>query len=151
MYGFTDLDGSRPDAWRYMVEVQDAGKPADVTGYRDADTRSRREARLGTDRTRHRRLVRASGATFARALGRRGLALVLVARDKARLEALAAELAGAGARAEVLAADLADPAECARVEERLRSGVDLFVNNAALGASGRFVTWSVEAASSRSA
>lgn len=33
-YGFTDLDGSRPDAWRYLVEVQDAGKPADVTGYR---------------------------------------------------------------------------------------------------------------------
>jgi NAD(P)-dependent dehydrogenase (short-subunit alcohol dehydrogenase family) len=34
VYGFTDLDGSQPDAWRYMVEVQDAGKPADVTGYR---------------------------------------------------------------------------------------------------------------------
>ncbi len=34
IYGFTDLDGSRPDAWRYMVEVQDAGKPADTTGYR---------------------------------------------------------------------------------------------------------------------
>jgi NAD(P)-dependent dehydrogenase (short-subunit alcohol dehydrogenase family) len=33
-YGFTDLDGSRPDCWRYMVEVQDAGKPADSTGYR---------------------------------------------------------------------------------------------------------------------
>ncbi|MFC3455980.1 SDR family oxidoreductase [Amycolatopsis speibonae] len=33
-YGFTDLDGSRPDSWRYLVEVQDAGKPADVTGYR---------------------------------------------------------------------------------------------------------------------
>ena len=33
-YGFTDLDGSRPDAWRYLVEVQDAGRPADVTGYR---------------------------------------------------------------------------------------------------------------------
>jgi NAD(P)-dependent dehydrogenase (short-subunit alcohol dehydrogenase family) len=33
-YGFTDIDGSRPDAWRYMVEVQDAGKPADVAGYR---------------------------------------------------------------------------------------------------------------------
>jgi NAD(P)-dependent dehydrogenase (short-subunit alcohol dehydrogenase family) len=33
-YGFTDLDGSRPDAWRYLVEVQDRGKPADVTGYR---------------------------------------------------------------------------------------------------------------------
>ena len=33
-YGFTDADGSRPDAWRYMVEVQDPGLPADVTGYR---------------------------------------------------------------------------------------------------------------------
>lgn len=33
-YGFTDLDGSAPDAWRYVVEVQDAGRPADVTGYR---------------------------------------------------------------------------------------------------------------------
>jgi NAD(P)-dependent dehydrogenase (short-subunit alcohol dehydrogenase family) len=33
-YGFTDVDGSRPDCWRYMVEVQDAGKPADPTGYR---------------------------------------------------------------------------------------------------------------------
>lgn len=34
LYGFTDLDGSQPDAWRYVVEVQDAGKPADATGYR---------------------------------------------------------------------------------------------------------------------
>jgi len=34
IYNFTDLDGSQPDAWRYMVEVSDAGKPADVTGYR---------------------------------------------------------------------------------------------------------------------
>jgi hypothetical protein len=34
VYGFTDLDGSRPDAWRYVVEVQDAGRPADTTGYR---------------------------------------------------------------------------------------------------------------------
>jgi hypothetical protein len=33
-YGFTDLDGSQPDAWRYLVEVQDAGRPADATGYR---------------------------------------------------------------------------------------------------------------------
>ena len=34
VYGFTDLDGSRPDAWRYIEEVQDAGKLADATGYR---------------------------------------------------------------------------------------------------------------------
>ena len=33
-YEFTDLDGSRPDAWRYIVEVQDTGRPADTTGYR---------------------------------------------------------------------------------------------------------------------
>lgn len=33
-YGFTDLDGSRPDAWRYIVEVQDAGKDANPEGYR---------------------------------------------------------------------------------------------------------------------
>ena len=33
-YGFTDIDGSRPDCWRYMVEVQDPGLPPDATGYR---------------------------------------------------------------------------------------------------------------------
>jgi NAD(P)-dependent dehydrogenase (short-subunit alcohol dehydrogenase family) len=33
-YGFTDVDGSQPDCWRYMVEVQDAGRPPDPTGYR---------------------------------------------------------------------------------------------------------------------
>ena len=34
VYGFTDLDGSQPDAWRYVPEVQDAGETADTTGYR---------------------------------------------------------------------------------------------------------------------
>lgn len=35
VYGFTDLDGSRPDCWRYMVEVVErAGAPADDAGYR---------------------------------------------------------------------------------------------------------------------
>jgi NAD(P)-dependent dehydrogenase (short-subunit alcohol dehydrogenase family) len=33
-YGFTDVDGSQPDCWRYMVEVQDAGLPPDPDGYR---------------------------------------------------------------------------------------------------------------------
>jgi hypothetical protein len=33
-YGFTDVDGSAPDCWRYLVEVQDPGRPADATGYR---------------------------------------------------------------------------------------------------------------------
>lgn len=33
-YGVDDVDGSRPDSWRYITEVVDAGKPADTTGYR---------------------------------------------------------------------------------------------------------------------
>jgi NAD(P)-dependent dehydrogenase (short-subunit alcohol dehydrogenase family) len=34
VYGFTDLDGTRPDCWRYLVEVQEAGLPAGDAGYR---------------------------------------------------------------------------------------------------------------------
>jgi hypothetical protein len=34
IYGFDDIDGSRPDCWRYLVEVQEPSKPADATGYR---------------------------------------------------------------------------------------------------------------------
>ncbi|MDM4720996.1 SDR family oxidoreductase [Micromonospora sp. WMMA1363] len=34
VYGFTDVDGSQPDAYRYFTEVVEAGKQADVTGYR---------------------------------------------------------------------------------------------------------------------
>jgi NAD(P)-dependent dehydrogenase (short-subunit alcohol dehydrogenase family) len=34
VYGFTDTDGTRPDAWRYIVEVREAGLPADDAGYR---------------------------------------------------------------------------------------------------------------------
>ncbi|HAJ60198.1 MAG TPA: short-chain dehydrogenase [Cyanobacteria bacterium UBA8543] len=34
VYGFTDLDGSQPEAFRYIREVQEVGKPADATGYR---------------------------------------------------------------------------------------------------------------------
>ena len=34
VYGFTDVDGTQPDAWRYLVEVQDTDRPAYDTGYR---------------------------------------------------------------------------------------------------------------------
>jgi NAD(P)-dependent dehydrogenase (short-subunit alcohol dehydrogenase family) len=34
VYGFDDVDGSRPDCWRYMDEVMERGMPADATGYR---------------------------------------------------------------------------------------------------------------------
>ena len=34
VYGFTDLDGTRPDAWRYIMEHRDKGLPPDDSGYR---------------------------------------------------------------------------------------------------------------------
>jgi NAD(P)-dependent dehydrogenase (short-subunit alcohol dehydrogenase family) len=34
VYDFTDTDGTRPDCWRYVVEVQDTGRPAGDDGYR---------------------------------------------------------------------------------------------------------------------
>jgi NAD(P)-dependent dehydrogenase (short-subunit alcohol dehydrogenase family) len=33
-YGLTDTDGSRPNCWSYVVEVEHAGKPANPDGYR---------------------------------------------------------------------------------------------------------------------
>lgn len=33
-YGFTDVDGSRPDIWRYIKEVRDRGLSADLSDYR---------------------------------------------------------------------------------------------------------------------
>jgi hypothetical protein len=34
LYGFTDVDGTQPDCWRYLVEVQEPGLPASDAGYR---------------------------------------------------------------------------------------------------------------------
>ncbi|NMO92059.1 SDR family oxidoreductase [Actinomycetospora sp. TBRC 11914] len=84
------------------------------------------------------------GTEFATQLAGRGHDLVLVARDEARLEALATELRGRGSHAEVLVADLADPAARARVERRLAdpgdaAPVDLLVNNAGYGTAGEFI------------
>jgi NAD(P)-dependent dehydrogenase (short-subunit alcohol dehydrogenase family) len=33
-YGFTDVDGSAPDAWRYLTDIEQHERPADVTDYR---------------------------------------------------------------------------------------------------------------------
>ena len=34
VYGFTDVDGSQPDVWRYIEEVQETGRDADMSQYR---------------------------------------------------------------------------------------------------------------------
>jgi short-subunit dehydrogenase len=78
------------------------------------------------------------GEQFARQLAERGHDLVLVARDKDRLDALAREIEGTdGARAEVLPADLTDATQLASVEARVGT-VDVLVNNAGFGTFGSF-------------
>ncbi len=73
------------------------------------------------------------GAVYADRLARRGYDLLLVSRDKARLDALAVQVAAStGRKAHVLATDLTDSTQLARVEERLRTdeSITLLVNNA---------------------
>ena len=77
------------------------------------------------------------GAVYADRLARRGHDLVLVARDVARLTAVADRIrAATGRQVELLPADLANKDDVRRVEERLRSDdrVELLVNNAGVGA-----------------
>lgn len=78
------------------------------------------------------------GATYADRLAKRGNALVLVARDTQRLEALAARLhAETGVSVEILPADLTRDMDVALVEQRLQSGdISLLVNNAGMSLKG---------------
>ncbi|MFC7477109.1 SDR family NAD(P)-dependent oxidoreductase [Dankookia sp. GCM10030260] len=79
------------------------------------------------------------GAVYADRLARRGHDLILVARDAARMEALATRLrAETGQAAEVLPADLTDPAAVARVADRLATdaAITLLVNNAGMSLKG---------------
>lgn len=81
------------------------------------------------------------GADLARELARHGHDLVLAARGVAAMEALAAELRGLGAEVTVIGADLSRPAAAAAlVDEVAARGliVDVLINNAGLGAAGRF-------------
>ena len=77
------------------------------------------------------------GAVYADRLARRGYDLILVARDAAKLSALAAQLAAStGRKVETLRADLTVTADLRAVEQRLATdaSIDLLVNNAGVGA-----------------
>jgi short-subunit dehydrogenase len=81
------------------------------------------------------------GATYAERFARRGHDLVLVARDKARLETLATRLRDeSGVAVDILQADLTKPDELAAVETRLRDDrqIGILVNNAGAGLAGSF-------------
>lgn len=80
------------------------------------------------------------GAIYAERFARRGHDLVLVARDKARLDALAARLQQeTGVSVDVLAADLTLSGDVTRVETRLREDeqIGILVNNAGIAQTGR--------------
>ncbi|MHA6686829.1 SDR family NAD(P)-dependent oxidoreductase [Mesorhizobium sp. A556] len=77
------------------------------------------------------------GAVYADRLSRRGYDLILVARNRDRLDALARRIGeDTGRAAKVIAADLGDRADLERVEEALRRdhSVTMLVNNAGIGA-----------------
>ncbi|CAJ0701709.1 SDR family NAD(P)-dependent oxidoreductase [Ralstonia nicotianae] len=87
------------------------------------------------------------GATYANRFARRGHDLVLVARDKSRLDALAARLREeCNVAVEVVKADLTHPADLSALETRLRddSRIGVLINNAGMAQSGSFVQQTAE-------
>lgn len=81
------------------------------------------------------------GAELARELARHGHDLVLAARSVAPMQALAAELRERGAAATVIPADLSKPGAAASLADDIASrglAIEVLVNNAGLGAAGRF-------------
>lgn len=88
------------------------------------------------------------GAVYAERFAKRGHDLVLVARDKSRLDAIAARLRAAHRVAvEVLQADLTQQIDLETVEARLRTDtrIDILINNAGMAQSGGFVQQSAQA------
>lgn len=82
------------------------------------------------------------GAVYADRFARRGHDLVLVARDQAKMEALAKRLRQeTGVAIDILPADLTDAGGLAQVEERLRNDrrIGILVNNAGTSPAGGFV------------
>jgi uncharacterized protein len=81
------------------------------------------------------------GAALARELASRGAKLILTARRKDRLEALASELAGKGVEVRTISADLNDPTTPQRIYDATEGAgthVDVLIDNAGLGQMGAF-------------
>src|SRR5258708_36599221 len=82
------------------------------------------------------------GAVYADRLACRGYDLIIVARSRGKLDALASRLTNETKRSvEVLAADLNDKRDLARVEERLKkdASITFLLNNAGFGAFARLL------------
>ncbi|HAI46070.1 MAG TPA: SDR family oxidoreductase [Stenotrophomonas sp.] len=87
------------------------------------------------------------GTVYAERFARRGHDLVLVARDTARLDTLAARLRqDTGVAVDVLPADLTQRADLASVEARLRDDarIGILINNAGMAQSGGFTDQSAD-------
>ncbi|MFZ5934081.1 SDR family NAD(P)-dependent oxidoreductase [Pseudomonas sp. HS6-2] len=87
------------------------------------------------------------GATYAERFARRGHNLILVARDKSRMDELASRLRNDSKVAvEVLQADLTRSADLSVLENRLRddAGIGILINNAGMAQSGGFLDQSAE-------
>ena len=83
------------------------------------------------------------GAALARELASRGAKLILTARRRDRLDALAAELSAKGTETRIVVADLFDPAASQQIFDATEGAglvVDILINNAGLGQYGAFIT-----------
>jgi NAD(P)-dependent dehydrogenase (short-subunit alcohol dehydrogenase family) len=81
------------------------------------------------------------GRATALRLAQEGARVVIAARGKERLDAVAAEVRAAGGRVAAVQADVAKTSECERViAEALRSfgRIDILVNNAGTSLTGEF-------------
>lgn len=86
------------------------------------------------------------GESFARLMAKEGFDLVLVARDHARLHERRSEILAAYPEIsiEVLSADLSTEAGMVLVEERIKSGVTVLINNAGFGINKGFTRSAIE-------